>query len=125
MSPSPDGGEEDISRLSEGLRSLFYLSLIQCVFQIEEKILNGDPESHGFSNEHLRHEIRKQSKQLVHDFMNSNNKCNVSGIGMKQAEIFPIMTHHDSCRIALLQAISEEIIATTACLRALNGFWLS
>jgi len=54
LSPSPEGGEEDVSRLSEGLRSLFYLSLIQSVFQIEEKILNSDAESCGFANEHIR-----------------------------------------------------------------------
>jgi hypothetical protein len=33
-------------------------------------------------------EIRKHAKQLVFDFMDSNFMCEVSGSGMKQAEIF-------------------------------------
>ena len=33
-------------------------------------------------------EIRKRAKQLVLDFMKSNSMCEVSRLGMKQAEIF-------------------------------------
>ena len=33
-------------------------------------------------------EIRKHAKQLVLDFMNSNRACEVSGLGVKQTEIF-------------------------------------
>lgn len=33
-------------------------------------------------------EIRKRTKQLVLDFMNSNSKCKVYGSGMRQADIF-------------------------------------
>jgi putative ATP-dependent endonuclease of the OLD family len=54
LSPSPDGGEEDVTRLSEGLRSLFYFSLIQSVFHIEETVLNSDAESNGFNNEYIK-----------------------------------------------------------------------
>jgi predicted ATP-dependent endonuclease of OLD family len=54
LSPSPDGGEEDISRLSEGLRSLFYLSLIQSAFHIEEAVIKDDAESKGFASEHIK-----------------------------------------------------------------------
>jgi len=34
------------------------------------------------------YEIRERTKQLVLDFMNSNNKSKSSGLGMKQAEVF-------------------------------------
>lgn len=54
LSPSPDGGEEDVDRLSEGLRSLFYLSLIHSVFHIEEDIIKSDAETKGFVNEHIK-----------------------------------------------------------------------
>ena len=33
-------------------------------------------------------EIRKQAKQLVLDFMNSNSTCEVSGLEVSQTEIF-------------------------------------
>lgn len=38
--PSPDGTEESWKRLSDGMRSLFYLTLVKTAFDVEEKILS-------------------------------------------------------------------------------------
>jgi putative ATP-dependent endonuclease of the OLD family len=37
--PSPDGTEESPDRLSDGMRSLFYLTLVKTVFDVEERLL--------------------------------------------------------------------------------------
>lgn len=38
--PSPDGTEESWERLSDGMRSLFYLTLVKAAFDVEEQILD-------------------------------------------------------------------------------------
>jgi len=39
--PSPDGKEDSVDRLSDGLKSLFYLSMVAAAFDIEELLLAG------------------------------------------------------------------------------------
>ncbi len=47
FSPNPGGGIETQDKLSDGMKSLFYFSLITSVFEIEE-MLRVDQEDHGF-----------------------------------------------------------------------------
>lgn len=49
FSPSIDSGEDTLEKLSDGLKSLFYFTLIISMFQIENEILLTDS-SHGFEN---------------------------------------------------------------------------
>ena len=49
--PSPDGTEESWERLSDGMRSLFYLTLVKAAFDVEERIL--DNKAMGVSAERL------------------------------------------------------------------------
>jgi hypothetical protein len=37
--PAPDGAEESSDRLSDGMRSLFYLTLVKTIFDVEERLL--------------------------------------------------------------------------------------
>lgn len=53
FSPSPEGSEHDVTRLSEGLRSLFYLSMIHSVFCIESQVVSHLTHTQGISDEHL------------------------------------------------------------------------
>lgn len=49
--PSPDGTEETSERLSDGMRSLFYLTLVKAAFDVEEHILSD--KAKGISAERL------------------------------------------------------------------------
>ncbi|HQS67758.1 MAG TPA: AAA family ATPase [Sulfuricurvum sp.] len=42
FTPTPGGNEESIERLSDGMKSLFYFTLICSVFDLENKILSND-----------------------------------------------------------------------------------
>ena len=42
FTPTPGGNEESIERLSDGMKSLFYFTLISSVFDLENKILSDD-----------------------------------------------------------------------------------
>jgi predicted ATP-dependent endonuclease of OLD family len=48
FSPSPDGADDSSDRLSDGMKSLFYFTIIRSLFEIEEKILK-NKEDHGFN----------------------------------------------------------------------------
>lgn len=48
FSPSPTGIEENSVRLSDGMKSIFYFSIISCLFDIENKVLN-EEDGHGFN----------------------------------------------------------------------------
>lgn len=42
FTPAPGGNDEDLDRLSDGLRSLFYLALVGAAFQIEAGVARGE-----------------------------------------------------------------------------------
>lgn len=44
FTPAPGGEQHELERLSDGLKSLFYLSMVSAGFQIESGFVNGDKE---------------------------------------------------------------------------------
>lgn len=51
FAPAPGGGEAELNRLSDGLKSLFYLSLIIAGFEIETAVVRGDESAKHFDTE--------------------------------------------------------------------------
>lgn len=49
--PAPGGGEAELDRLSDGLKSLFYISLIIAGFQIETAVVDGEKSAKHFDAE--------------------------------------------------------------------------